>query len=270
MLEHVAPSTIRLSIFFSMLVIMAAWESLAPRRRPHPLRGTRVSRNLILVALNSGLLRLTLPIGLVAYTAWLQSKGWGLFNLVDLPAAVEVIATLLALDLLIYAQHVAFHLVPVLWRLHYVHHADPGIDFSTGLRFHPIEILLSMAIKFGAVTLLGPSPVAVLTFEIFLNAGAVFNHSNVALPPWIDRWLRLIFVTPDMHRVHHSVVVGETNSNYGFNLPWWDRLFGTYIAQPAAGHDQMHIGLAEYQDQPAVTTLSWMLKAPFQAPLGRD
>jgi sterol desaturase/sphingolipid hydroxylase (fatty acid hydroxylase superfamily) len=191
-----------------------------------------------------------------------QERHWGLLNNVPLPPWLGVVFGVMALDLAIYLQHVLFHAIPTLWRLHMVHHADLDIDVTTGLRFHPIEIVLSMGLKLMAVTLLGASPSAVLVFEVALNATAMFSHSNMRLPVWFDRWLRLFVVTPDMHRVHHSVIIRETNSNYGFNLPWWDRLFGTYKAQPDRSHDGMTIGLAQFRD-PARLTLHRLLALPF-------
>ena len=189
-----------------------------------------------------------------------QSKGWGLFNILPLPAWLAIPAAVLLLDLTIYGQHVAFHAVPLLWRLHRMHHADLEFDVTTGLRFHPGEILLSMAIKFAAVAVLGAPPLAVLIFEILLNATSLFNHGNVRLPLGLDRILRLIVVTPDMHRVHHSIDRRETDSNFGFNVPWWDRLFGTYRAQPALGHERMTIGIDKFRD-PRELRLDRMLVA---------
>jgi sterol desaturase/sphingolipid hydroxylase (fatty acid hydroxylase superfamily) len=192
-----------------------------------------------------------------------ESKGWGLFNILPLPAWLAIPPAVLLLDLTIYGQHVAFHAVPLLWRLHRTHHADLEFDVTTGLRFHPGEILLSMAIKLAAVAVLGAPPLAVLIFEILLNATSLFNHGNVRLPLGLDRLLRLIVVTPDMHRVHHSIDRPETNSNFGFNLPWWDRLFGTYRAQPALGHERMTIGIDKFRD-PRELRLDRMLWQPLR------
>jgi sterol desaturase/sphingolipid hydroxylase (fatty acid hydroxylase superfamily) len=196
-----------------------------------------------------------------------ESKGWGLLNAWVVPAWAAVPIAVIALDFVIYLQHVLFHAVPALWRLHRMHHADLEFDVTTGARFHPIEIALSMVIKLTIVAALGAPALAVLIFEVLLNATAMFNHSNVRLPAWVDHVLRWMVVTPDMHRVHHSVVVRETNSNFGFNLPWWDRLFGTYRDQPAAGHERMTIGVEEFRD-PAEQRLDRMLSQPFRGGKG--
>jgi sterol desaturase/sphingolipid hydroxylase (fatty acid hydroxylase superfamily) len=188
---------------------------------------------------------------------------WGLFHQLELPMGLVVILSLLILDGLIYSQHLIFHTIPRLWQLHKVHHADPDCDVTTGLRFHPLEILLSMGIKITAIFSLGTPPLAVLIFEVLLNATAMFNHSNVSFPPAMERLLRWVIVTPDMHRIHHSVIPQETNSNYGFNLPWWDYLAGTYRAEPAQGYQGMTIGLREYQHSPEVVQLPKMLILPF-------
>ena len=192
-------------------------------------------------------MRLTFPVVAVGLALVAQERGWGLFNVLDVPAWVAFLVSVLALDLAIYLQHVMFHAVPALWRLHRMHHADLEFDVTTGLRFHPIEILLSMGIKLAVVAALGPPAVAVLVFEVLLNATAMFNHSNIRIPAAIDRLLRLIVVTPDMHRVHHSIHPSETNSNFGFNLPWWDRLLGTYRPQPLDGHEAMTIGIEQFR-----------------------
>jgi len=197
-----------------------------------------------------------------------EAHGLGLFNVLPLPAWIGVVASVILLDLAIYFQHVLFHAVPVLWRLHRMHHADLDIDVSTGLRFHPIEILLSMVIKLAVVIALGAPAIAVLIFEVLLNATSMFNHSNVHIPERLDGVVRWFVVTPDMHRVHHSIVARETNSNFGFNLPWWDRLFGTYRAQPAAGHEAMKIGIEQFRD-PRELRLDRMLLQPFRGDAGR-
>jgi sterol desaturase/sphingolipid hydroxylase (fatty acid hydroxylase superfamily) len=192
-----------------------------------------------------------------------EARGWGLFNGMEAPFWLAFIASLLLLDLIIYAQHVVFHKIPLLWRLHRMHHTDLDFDVTTALRFHPLEIVLSMLIKLAVVILLGAPAVAVMVFEVILNATAMFNHGNVGLPPWLDQRLRWLLVTPDMHRVHHSVLVEETDSNFGFNLPWWDRLFGTYRDQPREGHTGMTIGLDYFRDEWA-TRLDRLLLQPFQ------
>jgi sterol desaturase/sphingolipid hydroxylase (fatty acid hydroxylase superfamily) len=196
-----------------------------------------------------------------------HKNGWGLFHTVNIPYPMMVVVGVIMLDLVIYLQHLMFHAVPNLWRLHMIHHADLDYDLTTGLRFHPIEILISMGIKLTVVAALGPPVLAVIIFEILLNATSTFNHGNIYIPGALDRVLRLFVVTPDMHRVHHSVTIRETNSNFGFNLPWWDRLLGTYRAQPVAGHEGMTIGLSQFRD-PERLTLAWMLALPFMGEAG--
>lgn len=238
---------LRLIVFLGVLVAMALWELAAPRRRREIPRVIRWTNNLGLVVIDTIVLRLSFPILAVGLAVIGQDSGWGLFNIIEAPDWVAVIVSIIVLDLVIYLQHVMFHAVPALWRLHRMHHADLEFDVTTGLRFHPIEILLSMGIKLAVVVALGPPAVAVLIFEVLLNATAMFNHSNIRLPMLVDRFLRLIVVTPDMHRVHHSIIPEETNSNFGFNLPWWDRLLGTYKAQPKAGHEGMTIGIEQFR-----------------------
>jgi sterol desaturase/sphingolipid hydroxylase (fatty acid hydroxylase superfamily) len=253
---------IRLGIFASVLVVMALWELAAPKRRIELPRLIRWSNNLALVVIDSVVLRLVFPLTAVAFATYVASHGWGLFNLVSLPNWFEFIAAVLLFDLVIYTQHLVFHHVPWLWRLHRMHHSDTAIDVTTGLRFHPLEILLSMALKFAAIAVLGPSAVAVLVFEVLLNASSLFNHSNIQLPPRLDAVLRFFVVTPDMHRVHHSIHPEETNSNYGFNLTWWDYLFGTLRRQPRDGHVAMTIGLKEFRDHRNIW-LDRLLLLPF-------
>ncbi|MFO0903166.1 MAG: sterol desaturase family protein [Pirellulales bacterium] len=226
-------------------------------------RGLRWASNLGLVVLNNLAARLVVPISAVAAAAAAESRGWGVLHLVEWPSWLEAILAVSALDLAIYLQHVMFHAVPVLWRLHRVHHADLDYDVTTGLRFHTLEILLSALIKLAAVVVIGPSPTAVVVFEVILNATAMFNHSNVRMPRSLDRLLRWFIVTPDMHRVHHSIVRRETNSNFGFNIPWWDYLSGTYCDQPAAGHEGMTIGVPELRDERQADRLLPMLALPF-------
>lgn len=242
-----AEPTIRLAAFLCVLAAMALWEVAAPRRRRDIPRVIRWTNNLALVVVDTVILRLTFPILAVGLAVMAEDRNWGLFNNVDVPIWVAVIVSMLLLDLAIYLQHVMFHSVPGLWRLHRMHHADLDFDATTGLRFHPVEILISMGVKLAVVAALGPPAIAVLLFEVILNATALFNHANINLPFPVDRVLRLFVVTPDMHRVHHSVDPRETNSNYGFNLPWWDRLLGTYVAQPAKGHQGMQIGLEQFR-----------------------
>ncbi|MGA1275774.1 MAG: sterol desaturase family protein [Gemmobacter sp.] len=239
--------TIRLAAFLGVLAAMALWEVAAPRRRREIPRVIRWSNNLALVALDTVILRLTFPILGVGLAVMAEERGWGLFNNLDLPVGIAFVLSMLLLDLAIYLQHVMFHAVPGLWRLHRMHHADLDFDATTGLRFHPAEIVISMGIKLAVIAALGPPAIAVLLFEVVLNATALFNHANIDLPRPVDRALRLFVVTPDMHRVHHSSDPRETNSNYGFNLPWWDRLLGTYRAEPARGHEGMEIGIEQFR-----------------------
>jgi sterol desaturase/sphingolipid hydroxylase (fatty acid hydroxylase superfamily) len=260
-MENSTEATIRLTCFASVFAVMALWELAVPRRRLSVGKPLRWASNLGLVVLNTIVLRIVLPMGAIGVAAFVDEHGWGLFNYLDVPWAA-VTLSVIALDLAIYLQHVMFHAVPILWRLHMVHHADLDFDVSTGLRFHTIEILLSIGIKLAAIVLLGAPAMAVLIFEVLLNATSMFNHANARVPFWLDRLVRLLVVTPDMHRVHHSVIAQETNSNFGFNLPWWDFLFGTYRAEPAAGHDGMTIGLSQFRNERQVDRLPAMLVMP--------
>ena len=253
---------LRLGAFAAVLAGMASWEALAPRRQRAVSRWARWPSNLGIVVLNTALMRALVPVAAVGIAALGEERGWGLLNNMALPGWIGLLAAIVLLDLAIYLQHALFHAVPALWRLHRMHHADLDFDVTTGARFHPLEILISTGIKLGVVAAIGAPAVAVVMFEIVLNATAMFNHGNVGLPPALDRVLRWIVVTPDMHRVHHSVVPSETNSNFGFNLPWWDRFFGTYRAAPAAGHEGMTIGLDDFRD-PSQLRLDRMLVQPF-------
>jgi sterol desaturase/sphingolipid hydroxylase (fatty acid hydroxylase superfamily) len=254
---------LRVAAFALVLLGMAIWELLTPRREQKITRSTRWPSNIAVVVLDSLLVRLLFPIGAVALALLAEARGWGLFNVLALPGWLTVPAGIVLLDLAIYLQHVLFHAVPALWRFHRMHHADLEFDVTTGVRFHPVEILLSMAIKLVVVLVIGTPALAVLIFEILLNATSLFNHGNVALPARVDRALRWVMVTPDMHRVHHSILARETNSNYGFNLPWWDRLFGTYRAQPEAGHLGMTIGIEQFRER-REQRLDHMLTQPFR------
>ena len=256
---------IRLAAFFAVFTAMALWELLAPRRPLGVGRVVRWPSNLGVLLVDAVAVRLLIPTAAVGVALVAAGHGFGLFHVLGLPPWFAALAGFLVLDLVIYGQHVLFHHVPWLWRLHRMHHADLDIDVSTGGRFHPIEILLSMLIKMATVGLLGIPVAAVVAFEVALNATSMFNHSNVAMPAWLDRIVRLIVVTPDMHRVHHSVLRQETDSNFGFNLPWWDRLFGTYRAEPRAGHDGMTIGLPVFRN-PGELRLDRLLTQPFRAP----
>lgn len=258
---------VRLGFFFGVFVVMAIWELVVPRRQLRTSKGARWFANLGILVVDSLVVRVLFPAAAVGMALVAAERGWGLFNNFDLSPMISIVASILILDLTIYLQHVMFHAVPALWRLHMVHHADIDFDVTTGLRFHPVEIVLSMLIKLAAVALLGPPAAAVLIFEVVLNATAIFNHGNIRLPEVVDRVLRWIVVTPDMHRVHHSVKTIETNSNFGFNLPWWDRLFGTYRAQPEDGQEAMTIGLDQFQDRPRQGLL-WLLALPFTGRAG--
>lgn len=239
---------LRLAVFLGVFATMAFWEALAPRRALTTPKAGRWARNLGLVALNSACVQLLVPLQAVGVAALAARHGWGLLGLVALPSVPAFVLSVVLLDLTIYLQHWYFHRNPAFWRLHQVHHADLDIDVTTGARFHPAEILLSMGVKMAAVAAIGAPVAGVVLFEILLNATSMFNHGNVRIAEPVDRLLRLVLVTPDMHRVHHSVIPRETGSNFGFNLPWWDRLFGTYRPQPAAGHAGMTIGLPWFRD----------------------
>jgi len=254
---------VRLSCFLGVLLGMALWELAAPRRVLSVRKAPRWTANLGLVVINAVLTRLVIPVTAAGAALTAGSMQWGLLHQVDWPDGLELLLAVTSLDFAIYLQHVLFHAVPVLWRLHRVHHTDLDFDVTTGLRFHTFEIILSALIKLGAVLVIGPSVLAVVVFEVLLNAAAMFNHSNVRLPESIDRMLRWFIVTPDMHRVHHSVICREMNSNYGFNIPWWDYLLGTYRAQPAHGHSQMTLGVAELREESLVDRLPGMLLLPF-------
>jgi sterol desaturase/sphingolipid hydroxylase (fatty acid hydroxylase superfamily) len=259
---------IRLAAFGGVFAVMALWEFIVPRRQQAIGRGWRWPNNLGVVVVDTALVRILFPTTAVGLALLAEARGFGLFNVIALPAWAGVLASVVILDLAIYLQHVLFHAVPALWRLHRMHHADLEIDVTTGLRFHPIEILLSMVIKFAIVAALGAPAAAVLIFEVLLNATSMFNHSNVRIPLRFDRIVRWLVVTPDMHRVHHSIVPRETNSNFGFSLPWWDRLFGTYRAQPAAGHEAMTIGIEQFRDARELG-LDRMLLQPLRGDAGR-
>jgi sterol desaturase/sphingolipid hydroxylase (fatty acid hydroxylase superfamily) len=259
---------IRFGFFFGILILMAVWELLAPRRHLQTSKPMRWFGNLGIVFIGTLILRLLSPFSAIYAAILAEKEGWGLLNNIALFYWLKVAIGVVVLDLVIYLQHAMFHGLPVLWRLHMMHHSDLDFDVTTGVRFHPIEILLSMGIKMIAVSLTGISVLGVLIFEVLLNATSLFNHGNVRLGASIDRALRLFVVTPEMHRVHHSVIIRETNSNFGFNLPWWDRLFGTYKDQPAAGHLEMTIGLSQFRD-PKGLTLPRLLLLPFIGKIGK-
>lgn len=259
---------IRIIFFFTVLVIMALGETVIARRQLSVSKPGRWFNNLGIILLSSILVKLTFPVAAMGVAAAAATKDWGLFNFLQIPSWGAILLSILILDLVIYLQHLMFHAVPILWRLHMVHHADLDLDVTSGLRFHPIEIIISMGIKIIVVAALGVPVLAVLIFEIILNATAMFNHGNIRLPDKLDRRLRLLLVTPDMHRVHHSVLIRETNSNFGFSFPWWDRLFGTYRAQPVAGHEKMTIGLSQFREVGQVSLLK-LLVLPFTEEEGR-
>ncbi len=253
---------IRLGSFFGVLVIMALWEVVSPKRSLTVSKVGRWVNNLGIIFIDNIVVYLLAPAAAVVIALKAQQNGWGFLYYFHVPKVPAVIIGVLFLDMMIYLQHLMFHAVPLLWRLHMVHHADLDIDVSTALRFHPIEILLSLIVKIAGIVVIGASVEAVLIFELLLNGTAMFNHGNVNIPEKLDRVLRLFVVTPDMHRVHHSVIIRETNSNFGFNFPWWDRIFGTYRAQPAAGHTGMTIGLTQFRN-PEKLTLLHLLILPF-------
>ena len=239
---------LRIGFFFGVLIIIALWECLRPKLKLRISRNIRWFRNLSLIVLNSIAARLILPFTAASIAIYAEKNQIGLLNFLSIPLWLTVIVSIVLLDLIIYAQHLASHHFLIFWRLHKIHHIDQDIDVTTGVRFHPVEIIISTLIKCAVVMLLGIPFIAIVMFEIILNATSMFNHGNINLPEKFDEWLRLIIVTPDMHRIHHSIIPTETNSNFGFNLPWWDRLFGTYQSQPQKGHQKMEIGLSEYQD----------------------
>lgn len=267
LLEHEA--VLRVSAFVLMLALMAAWERAAPARTQGQPWWRRWRTNLGLAAANTLLLRIVLPTTAIGVAALAHANGWGLLNHYGIGGWLALALAVVALDFAIYLQHVLFHAVPALFRLHRVHHADPDFDTTTGIRFHPIEILLSMLIKYAAIALIGASPFAVLVFELLLNLSSLFNHGNVRMPAVLDSALRALLVTPDMHRVHHSVVAAERNSNYGFCLSVWDRLFGTYVPDPAGGQAALRIGYPGFSDATVSTTFLGALGIPFRAAVTR-
>lgn len=260
---------LRLSAFVLVFGSLVVLELTHPRLERDEMRGALRSRrwmtNLSMVVISSVALRFVFPLAAVGTALWAQSVGVGLFNVIAVPALVAGVVAFVVLDFAVWLEHVASHRIPLLWRVHRMHHADTGFDVTTALRFHPLEIVLSMVWKAAIIVALGAPVLAVLVFEIVLNGMAMFNHSNLRLPLGLDRWLRRVVVTPDMHRVHHSSIRRETDSNYGFNLSLWDRLFGVYVDQPKLGHDGMEIGLREWRDGREAAGLRWMLLLPFRA-----
>ncbi len=256
---------VRLGAFFGVFALVALWEAVAPRRTLSFPRRVRWPSNLGIVALNTLIVRALVPTAAVGLALLGEERGWGLLNVVPVSPWLAIPLAVALLDFAIYLQHILFHAVPLLWRLHRMHHADLDFDVTTGARFHPVEIVLSTGIKMIVVLALGPAAVAVLIFELLLNGTAMFNHGNIRIPVNVDRLLRWFLVTPDMHRVHHSVVPEETNSNFGFNLPWWDRLFGTYRDQPTHGHTGMTIGIEQFREARDLR-LDRMLVQPLRGP----
>ncbi|HKQ29331.1 MAG TPA: sterol desaturase family protein [Burkholderiales bacterium] len=259
---------IRLAAFAAALLVVALWEYLRPRRKLRVGRARRWPSNLGLLAVDALLLRLVAPGAAIAVAVTAHAGGWGLLNVLSLPAGIAIIVAIVLLDLGLYFQHIMFHAVPTLWRLHRVHHSDLDFDATTGIRFHPVEILISTAIKCAVVAAIGAAPIAVLAFEVLLNAAALFNHANASLPAAVERRLRWLLVTPDVHRVHHSEQYDESSSNFGFNLPWWDRIFGTYRAQPRMGHTSMTIGVDAFRSEED-SRLDRLLIQPLQNTAGR-
>ena len=240
---------IRLGAFVFLFAAFALWETAKPKRRRTMKKSIRWFSNLTLVTMNTLLMPVLAPIAALGMAKLAQEQGWGILNHYSLPYPVAFIATVVVLDFVIYLQHIMFHSVPILWRLHRVHHSDVDLDVTSGARFHLFEIFISLGIKVAAIALIGPPVLAILAFEVLLNGTSMFNHANIRLPQGVDRFLRLVLVTPDMHRVHHSVVRKETDSNFGFSLPWWDYLCGTYRAQPQAGHEHMTIGVPQFREE---------------------
>lgn len=253
---------IRLSVFLTIFAVMAGWEMLRAGRRLVAPKACRWITNWAIVALDTAIVRLLFPAAAVGAALDAQAQGWGLFNVLAWPWWAELVLAVAVLDFAIWLQHLVFHKVPVLWRLHRVHHADRDVDVSTGFRFHPVEIALSMLIKIGVVYAIGATAAAVILFEVLLNGCAMFNHANIRLPAPVERALRWVLITPDLHRIHHSVHREEHDTNFGFSVSWWDRLLGTYTPQPRDGQEGMSLGLADHQDD-RPTRFWWSLGFPF-------
>ena len=258
---------VRFIPFFAILLLMIVWETLAPRRARQTPRAQRWITNVAIAVINTIVLRLLFASGAIGAAVWAHEENWGMLNVAILPSWLEILIAIVALDCFLYLQHVAFHAIPALWRLHMMHHSDLDVDVTTGVRFHPGEIMLSMLIKMGVVVFIGAAPMAVLMFEILLNATSMFNHSNIRIPINVDRVLRWMIVTPDMHRIHHSAISQETNRNFGFNLSWWDHILGTYLQHPHHDHQTMVIGLEQFRD-PSRLTLSHILSLPVTGTTG--
>ncbi len=257
--------TVRLSFFFGIFTFIALWEIIKPRRDLTDTKWKRWLNNISIIVLNTAIVRIAVPLIPITVAYRAAEANWGLFNKLNWHSTIEIVCAFMILDFIIYLQHLMFHAVPILWRLHMVHHADLDIDVTSGLRFHPIEIVISILIKISVIAALGPSIISVIAFEIALNGSAMFNHGNIYINPKIDAILRLLVVTPDMHRVHHSVAIRETNSNFGFNLPLWDRIMGTYRAQSFKEHKDIVLGLSQYRKHLSLLT---MLIMPFNGKTG--
>jgi len=254
---------IRLFSFLLMLCIMGVLELFSPKRVLTQAKLMRWLNNIGLVFVNTIIVRLLFPTAVVGVALFSQSEGWGLLLYFSVPLWLAILLTIVLLDLTLYLQHVMFHALPIMWRFHRMHHADLDFDVTTGLRFHPGEIVVSLLIQSAAVLLLGPPIAGVVLFGVLLNATSLFNHSNIHMPKLIDKVVRWFIVTPDMHRVHHSDIMKELNSNFGFNLSVWDRILGTYRAQPSLGHQGMTIGLKDYRNPKQADRLLGMLWIPF-------
>ena len=257
-------ASIRLMMFIGIIIIVAIWEWFRPKRKLSSSKSIRWLNHFSLMLFNSAVMRIALPMLAVEFSIYTERQQWGILHWIDLPFTLEIVLAILVLDGMIYWQHVLFHKVPLFWRFHRMHHTDVDLDVTSGARFHPIEMILSMGLKLGMIFVLGPATLAVFLFEMILNASAMFNHGNIDIPPKVDAFLRLLIVTPDMHRVHHSVISTETNRNFGFNLPWWDRIFGSYQEQPVEGHEQMQIGIASFRS-PKNIWLPLLLWQPFRS-----
>jgi len=253
---------IRLLFTVTIFTVMMIWEIIFPRRKLNTNKIRRWSMNIFITLFNSILVKIIFPLLPVSLALLAQKNNWGIFNNIQLPYELVFILSIVFFDFIIYLQHVMFHSLPILWRLHMMHHIDLDIDVTTALRFHPIEIIISAIIKLAVIMIIGPPVLSVLVFEIILNGTAMFNHSNVKMPRWLDRIIRLVIVTPDMHRIHHSVTIRETNSNFGFNLSWWDKLFGTYRSEPFLTHETMSIGHSLYRNEKQLN-LFYILAVPF-------
>lgn len=261
LLDHEA--TFRLAIFAGVLLLIALFEVLLPRRNLNPSRRLRWRTNLGLVVFNSVLLRVLFPVGAGGVAVFAADRSWGLLNWIEMAEIPEILLSLIILDYALYFQHRVAHAIPLLWRIHRVHHADPHVDVTTGLRFHPLEIVLSWLFKAFVIVVFGVPVIVVIVFELVLNGMAMFNHANVFIPVRFDRKIRLLLVTPDMHRIHHSTIRAEQNSNFGFNLSLWDRIFRTYRAQPTLSHDTMVIGLEETGSKSISCRFLSLIKLPF-------